>query len=84
MTKIIRFPVEKRSSAAEAIRWKAASDTIDQALIAGIERHGLSPEELSGLFAHRLGTLLRNIEDRSKIWDVCEKVLRKQAVLDEI
>lgn len=83
MSKIIRFPIEKRSSTSEVIRWKNASDRIDESLREGLEQHQLSAEELSGLVAHRLGALLRNLDDRSRIWGVCEKVLRKQAVLDE-
>ncbi len=77
MAKVIDFP--KKSQLDRTVkRLKQVSDDIDSIIIAALEE-GVEPRDLSGVLAHRLGSLMRNIDEKSKLWGVCEKVLKKQA-----
>ncbi len=80
MGNIIKFPT-KQAFPPEVRQLKDLSDQIDSLVLAAIDK-GIDPNEVAGLLAHRLGTLLRGVNTKSKLWDVCEKVLKKQAILD--
>lgn len=82
MAKIIKFPKEQRVSK-QIQTLKRISDDIDKIIVSALITDGVDPHELAGLMAHRLGSLLRGFDDKSKTWYVCEKVLKKQAILEE-
>jgi hypothetical protein len=42
----------------------------------------VQPREIAGLLAHRLGTLMRHVEQKDLLWDVCEKVAKSQAAIE--
>lgn len=81
MAKVIDFPTEKRMSK-QIKTLKRISDDIDGIVIQALVEEGVDPHELAGLMAHRLGSLLRGFDDKTKTWFVCEKVLKKQAVIE--
>ncbi|MFK7824553.1 MAG: hypothetical protein AB8G05_10370 [Oligoflexales bacterium] len=81
MGKVIKFP-EDKCKPSEAMKLKQVSDAIDSVLIDALESKGLAPHELAGLLAHRLGSFMRPMDSKSDLWDICEKVLKRQAVLD--
>lgn len=66
----------------EALRLMQVSDEIDAVILKHISAGTIDPRDLAGLMAHRLGTLMRHIDQKSKLWDVCEKVLKAQAAID--
>ncbi len=80
MGKVINFPANRRLEETVA-KLKGISDEMDQIIIKAIN-DDVDPNELAGLLAHRLGTLMRNMEQKSKLWGVCERVLKKQAAID--
>lgn len=80
MGKILTFP-ERRLNA-ELVKLKQTSDAIDDVILEALLNKGLSAQELAGLLAHRLGTMLRTLEAKASLWDVCAEVAKKQAVLD--
>lgn len=95
MGTVIQFPSpgsrdEKRRKAStageaadsEALRLMQISDEIDAIILKHIESGTVDPRDLAGLLAHRLGTLMRHLDQKSKLWDVCEKVLKTQAAID--
>lgn len=94
MGTVIQFPSpgsrdEKRRNAltgeavdTEALRLMQISDEIDAVILKHIESGTVDPRDLAGLLAHRLGTLMRHLDQKSKLWDVCEKVLKTQAAID--
>ena len=82
MGKVIKFP-ERRTLTTTVIKLKRASDAIDQVIISCLNDSDIDPKELAGLIAHRLGTLMKNMEDKKKLFAVCQRVARKQANLDE-
>jgi len=59
------------------------SREIDAVLVRHLKLGDVDPRELAGLLSHRLGTLMRHMESKEVLWDVCEKVLKKQAHLDK-
>jgi hypothetical protein len=77
MGDLIQFPKERRVDS-NILKLKEVSDKLDQVLISALE-DDVDTHELSGLVAHRLGTLMRNLDEKSKLWMICEKVLKKQA-----
>lgn len=81
LAKVIRLPVRDKREA-EALRLIKISDEIDKIIIEHLESGDVDPRDLAGLLAHRLGTLMRHQDQKTVLWDVCEKVLKKQAALD--
>ena len=82
MGKIIKFPV-KGAEAHQIERLKQFSDDIDQLALDLMGEEGVQPRDVAGILAHRLGSLMRHMEHKDRIWGVCEQVLKKQAYLDE-
>jgi hypothetical protein len=81
MGKIIQFPV-RDATEASAKQMMRIADEIDAVIVRHLDAGEIDPRDLAGLIAHRLGTLMRHIDGKSKLWDVCEKVLKAQAALD--
>lgn len=80
MAKIIPFQPRKEKLDQESLRMLRVADEIDQVIL----RHlggDMRARDMAGLLAHRLGTLMRNIDprDREVLWHVVQKVLREQA-----
>src|SRR4051812_25475202 len=60
----------------EAKRLMAIADEIDAVIVKHLHGGDIDPSDLAGLIAHRLGTLMRHLEQKSRVWDVCEKVAK--------
>ena len=92
MGKIIQFPTKQLKAKlnvrseqtldTEALRLMQVSDELDAVILKYIESGAVDPRDLAGLMAHRLGTLMRHLDQKSKLWDVCQKVLKSQAALE--
>ena len=57
------------------------SGRIDQILLSGLE-NGLDPKEVAGILSHRLGNLMSHIDNKEELWDICERVLKREAKID--
>ena len=55
---------------------------IDEVILKHLNDGRIDAKDLAGLLAHRLGTLMRSIDEKSKLWDVCQTVMKKQAKID--
>jgi hypothetical protein len=66
----------------EALRLMRIADEIDAVILKHLNAETVDPKDLAGLLAHRLGTLMRHLDGKDILWDVCEKVLKKQAAID--
>jgi hypothetical protein len=77
-----RKPSTREAADTEALRLMQISDEIDAVILKHIESGTVDPRDLAGLLAHRLGTLMRHLDQKSKLWDVCEKVLKTQAAIE--
>lgn len=82
MGKLLHLPVRSQDKA-QIVKLKEVSDQIDVVILEALHDKDVSAHELAGLLAHRLGTLMRPIDEKSQLWDICEKVLKKQAVIDQ-
>lgn len=82
MGKLLQFPPQRDVTLQEAEKIKKMSDKIDTLILTTLDKNELKPHELAGILAHRLGTLMRNMEQKRRIWDVCEQVLKRQAIID--
>jgi hypothetical protein len=65
-----------------ALRLLRIADEVDAVIIKHLRAGDIDPKDLAGLMAHRLGTLMRHIDEKSVLWGVCEKVLKRQAAID--
>ncbi len=86
MGNVIKFPareVELTGRDREAKRLMAIADEIDAIILRHLNEGTVDPRELAGLLSHRLGTLMRHLEGKELLWDVCQKVLKTQAAIDE-
>ena len=58
------------------------SDEIDGLIVRYLSDDSIDPREMIGVLAHRAGTLLRHLEHKNEVWEVCEKLLKKQAIIE--
>ena len=77
MGELIEFPAAQRYDS-EVIRLKEIADELDTVVLTHL-RDGVDARDVAGILAHRLGTLMRRLDDKSKLWLLCEKILKKQA-----
>ena len=84
MGKIIQFPQPSAGHDEDEtiFKLKEVSDILDNVILDAIVERGIEPKEIAGLLAHRLGALMRRLESKDALWDVCEKVAKKQAAID--
>lgn len=81
MGQIIQFP-SRPARDGEALKMMKVADEIDAVILKHLEAGELDPRDIAGLIAHRLGTLMRHLDGKSKLWDVCEKVAKAQAAIE--
>jgi hypothetical protein len=81
MGKVIKFK-QKPQHDPTTIKLVQASAELDAVILKYLNDNDIDPRELAGLIAHRLGTLMNHLEEKSELWCVCEKVLKRQAHLD--
>ena len=81
MGKVIQFPA-KTASNSDAAKLLKIADEIDSVILRNLDIGIVDARDIAGLLAHRLGTLMRHMDQKDKLWDVCEKVLKTQAVID--
>ncbi len=82
MAKILPFRPQKDTETIQAEKLVALADELDAVILRHLEAEDLDPRDLVGVLSHRLGTLMRNLEEKNALWGVCEQVLKKQAKID--
>ena len=80
MGKLINFPGNSKYLS-EVKQLKEISDAFDEVIIKALSDQKIDPKELSALIAHRFGTLLSLVEEKSRLWKVCESIIQEQAGL---
>ena len=86
MAKIIKFPAQGASKGPtitnSIIKLKNASDAIDGVIIGCLQDPTLDPKEVAGILAHRLGALIKNMDQKEKLWQIYQRVAEKQAEIN--
>ena len=83
-SKVIQLrPSSKTKSETSALKMLKIADEIDSIILRHMDAGDIEPKELAGLLSHRLGTLMKHIENKDALIDICVEVLRKQAAGDE-
>ena len=82
MGKVIDFPKPKPTVDPEIVKLKEVSDSLDEVILNAVLEKQVDPREVAGLLAHRLGSIMRKLESKDDLWDVCERVAKRQAALD--
>jgi hypothetical protein len=87
MAKIIKFPPNGASKgstvSASIIKLKNASDAIDDIIVGCLNDPSLDPKEIAGVLAHRLGSLIKNMDHKEKLWQIYQRVAEKQAEIGD-
>jgi hypothetical protein len=76
-------PTAKTKLDTSTVRLLRLADEIDALILRHVEAGDVDPKELAGLLSHRLGTLMKHLENKEALLDVCVDVLRRQAAVDE-
>lgn len=84
MGQVIKFPVREELTGRdrEAKRLMAIADEIDAVILKHLDEGAVDARDLAGLLSHRLGALMRHLDEKSVLWDVCQKVLKAQAAIE--
>jgi hypothetical protein len=76
-------PTAKTKLDTTTVRLLRIADEIDAVILRHVEAGDVDLKELAGLLSHRLGTLVKNMENKEVLLDVCVDVLRKQAASND-
>lgn len=81
MGKVLKF---ERKPKVDPVAEKlvAISAAIDEIIMENLLDDDIELRDIVGLLSHRMGTLMRHIDNKDSLWVVCEKVLKKQAKID--
>ena len=81
MAKILQFRKSDKPDK-EIVKLLKVADEIDGIILSHLGPNGVDPIDLAGVLAHRLGTLINKISEKSELWHICERVVKKQAALE--
>lgn len=81
MGDLVKFP-QKKSEERAMKHLLEISNEIDDIIVRAVTADGVKPRDLAGILAHRLGALMRHVEGKDKLLDVCEQVMKKQAAIE--
>jgi len=76
-------PKEAAKIDGDTMRLLKVADEIDAVILKHLSAGAVEPRDLAGVLSHRLGTLMRHLEEKDKLVDVCQQVIAKQAAVDE-
>jgi hypothetical protein len=76
-------PSSKTKLDTNTVKLLKIADEIDHVILRHVEAGDVDLKELAGLLSHRLGALVKHLENKEALVDVCVDVLKKQAAVDE-
>ena len=82
MGKVLKFRQKERQEDRITRKMIEIADDIDAVILKHLQDSDVEIKDVAGLLSHRLGTLMNHLEDKSELWFVIEKVLKKQARID--
>lgn len=88
MGQVLKFPGDKKSKRMSKIneveikKLLEVSNAIDNIIVESLESGDVQARDVAGVLAHRLGALMRHSDKKDILWDVCEKVVKRQAAID--
>jgi hypothetical protein len=84
MAKIINLDSRRTRNRLDlkSLKLLEVADALDKVILESLQSEMLEAQDVAGILAHRLGTLMRHMDRKSELWDVCERVLKRQAALD--
>ena len=82
MGKVLQFRQKERQEHRITSKMIDIADDIDAVILKHLQDSDVEIKDIAGLLSHRLGTLMNHLEDKSELWYVIEKVLKKQAHID--
>lgn len=83
MGKVIPFEKfhARRYELDEAQKLVNFSTHLDNLIIDTLSENQIEVRDLAGVLAHRLGALIKNLDQKQQLWQVYERLLKKQAAI---
>ena len=75
----LKFP---NKSDKEVIKLCQLSDDLDSVVKHYILEENVDIKDLVAVFSHRLGSILNRVTENKDLWEVCERVLLRQAQIE--
>ncbi len=75
----LRFP---KKTDKDVIKLCHLSDDLDAVVKHYILEENVDIKDLVAVFSHRLGSILNQVEKNEDLWEVCERVLLRQAKIN--
>ncbi len=82
MAKVLEFKPSQSTEIKTAESLVKIAEEIDAVILRHLQEDHVDPRDLVGLLSHRLGTLMNHLEEKSELWYICEKVMKRQAQID--
>ncbi len=79
MAEIIKFPRRKLKLDDHSKALLNLAGDIDVVIEEALRDGVLSGHDIAGVLAHRLGSLMSLLSQKPELWEICERVLKKQA-----
>ena len=83
---IIDFETERRKkgkTTPEEMRLLKIGNDFDAIITKWMSDRNTSIKEVAGVMAHRFGSLLRCVDRKEELWQVCERILTRVAELSK-
>lgn len=82
MGELIELKAKKSKQDLIAEKLVEIANEIDAVILNSLQDDTVEVRDLVGLLSHRLGSLMCHLDEKSEVWYICEKVMKKQARLD--
>ena len=82
MAKILQFRAKATPPDKDAVKLLLIADEIDAIIVEAMTNRGIEPRDIAAVLAHRLGTLVRNVDQKSELLDICASVAKTQAAVE--
>ena len=82
MGKVLKFRQKERQEDRITRKMIEIADDVDAVILKHLQDNDVETKDLAGILSPRLGTLMNHLEDKSELWHILEKVLKKQARID--
>ncbi|SME94260.1 hypothetical protein [Pseudobacteriovorax antillogorgiicola] len=83
MGKVINLTPKKTAQDRMAEKMVEIAEEIDAVILKHLQDDNIDPRDLVGLLSHRLGTLMNHLDEKSELWFICERVMKRQAQIPD-
>ena len=82
MAKVLPFRPKTQPPKKAAVKLMRLADEIDSIIVDAVTSRNLEARDVAAVLAHRLGTLVRTLDEKGELLDLCASVARTQAAVE--